>query len=102
MEMTVFARFHAREGQGESGAALMRNQLGPVRAEPGCLTIEAYRSTRDPRAVIPDVAGRPRPRLECSVVTASHMRRSLVSMVAYERTGTLFMFVPKRTHPSQT
>lgn len=80
----------------------MRNQLGPVRAEPGCLTIEAYRSTRDPRAVIPDVAGRPRPRLECSVVTASHMRRSLVSMVAYERTGTLFMFVPKRTHPSQT
>jgi quinol monooxygenase YgiN len=27
----------------------MRNQLGPVRAEAGCLAIDACRSTRDPR-----------------------------------------------------
>jgi quinol monooxygenase YgiN len=49
MELTVFARFHAREGGAEAVAALMRNQLGPVRAEPGCLAIDAFRSTRDPR-----------------------------------------------------
>jgi quinol monooxygenase YgiN len=49
MEITVFARFHAREGQEDAVAALMRNQLNPVRAEAGCLAIEAFRSTRDPR-----------------------------------------------------
>ena len=49
MELTVFTRFHAREGEAEVVAALMRNQLGPVRAEPGCLAIDAFRSTRDPR-----------------------------------------------------
>jgi quinol monooxygenase YgiN len=49
MELTVFARFHAREGQEDAVAALMRDQLGPVRAEAGCLAIEAFRSTRDPR-----------------------------------------------------
>ena len=49
MELTVFARFHAREGEAEAVAALMRNQLGPVRAEPGCLAIDAFSSTRDRR-----------------------------------------------------
>jgi quinol monooxygenase YgiN len=49
MELTVFARFHAREGEAEAVAALMHNQLDPVRAEPGCLAIDAFRSTRDPR-----------------------------------------------------
>jgi quinol monooxygenase YgiN len=49
MQLTVFARFHAREGEEDAVAALMRHQLGPVRAEPGCLAIDAFRSTRDPR-----------------------------------------------------
>lgn len=49
MELFVFARFHAREGEDAAVAALMRNQLGPVRAEPGCLAFDAFRSTRDPR-----------------------------------------------------
>jgi len=49
MELTVFARFHAREGEEGAVATLMRGQLESVRAEPGCLAIEAFRSTRDPR-----------------------------------------------------
>jgi quinol monooxygenase YgiN len=49
MELIVIARFHARAGEGDTVAALMRNQLGPVRSEPGCLAIDAFRSTRDPR-----------------------------------------------------
>jgi quinol monooxygenase YgiN len=48
MELFIFARFHARVGQHEALAALMREQLRPVRAEPGCLSIDAFRSTRDP------------------------------------------------------
>ena len=48
-ELFIFARFHAREGQEEAVAAVMREMLGPVRAEPGCMAIEVYRSTRDPR-----------------------------------------------------
>jgi quinol monooxygenase YgiN len=48
MELFVVARFHARLGQDEALAALMREQLQPVRAEPGCLKIDAFRSTRDP------------------------------------------------------
>ena len=48
MEIFVFARFHARAGQDEALAVLMREQLQPVRAEPGCLRIDAFRSTRDP------------------------------------------------------
>ena len=49
MEMCVFARFHARAGQDEALAVLLREQLQPSRAEPGCLRIDAFRSTRDPR-----------------------------------------------------
>jgi len=48
MELCIFARFHARLGQEAALAALMRAQLQPVRAEPGCLRIDAFRSTRDP------------------------------------------------------
>ena len=49
MELFIFARFHAREGLEEAVAALLREQVGPVRAEPGCLVINAYRSVRDAR-----------------------------------------------------
>lgn len=49
MEMFIFARFHAREGQDAAVAAALRDVIGPSRAEPGCLAINAFRSTRDPR-----------------------------------------------------
>jgi quinol monooxygenase YgiN len=49
VELFIFARFHAREGQEDAVEAAMRDMLGPVRAECGCVAIEAFRSTRDPR-----------------------------------------------------
>lgn len=49
MELFIFARFHAREGQEAAVAAALRDVVGPSRAEPGCLAIAAYRSVRDPR-----------------------------------------------------
>ena len=49
MELVIFARFHAREGQEEALAAALREQVGPVRAEPGCLAMAAYASVRNPR-----------------------------------------------------
>ena len=48
MDLFVIARFHARAGQDEAVAAVMREQLQPVRAEPGCPKLDAVRSTRDP------------------------------------------------------
>ncbi|HEY2444187.1 MAG TPA: putative quinol monooxygenase [Rhizomicrobium sp.] len=47
MELFIFARFHAREGEEQNVAAALRDMLGPVRAEPGCLAIDAFASTRD-------------------------------------------------------
>jgi quinol monooxygenase YgiN len=47
--LTIFARFHAREGQEDAVAAAIREVVPPSRAEAGCLEIEAYRSVRDPR-----------------------------------------------------
>ncbi len=49
MELVIFARFHAREGQEEAVAAALREQVPKARAEPGCVAIAAHRSTRDPR-----------------------------------------------------
>ena len=49
MELVIFARFHASAGQEEAVAAALREQVPAARAEPGCLAIAAYRSTRDPR-----------------------------------------------------
>ena len=49
MELTVFARLYAREGQQDALAALLVGHLGDVRATPGCLAIHDYRSIRDPR-----------------------------------------------------
>jgi quinol monooxygenase YgiN len=48
MELFIFARFHARQGQDAAVAAALREVTGPTREEPGCLAIEAYRSTSDP------------------------------------------------------
>ena len=49
MPLVVFARFHARQGNEEAVADLMRKQIVPVRAKPGCLAIESFQSTRDSR-----------------------------------------------------
>ncbi len=49
MELYIFARFHARAGQEEEVEAALRDILPPTREEPCCLSIHAFRSTRDPR-----------------------------------------------------
>lgn len=49
MELFIFARFRAREGQEAAVAAAIRDNLGPTSQEPGCLMIQAFRSIRDPR-----------------------------------------------------
>jgi quinol monooxygenase YgiN len=49
MELFIFARFHAREGEEAAVAAALRDVVVPTRAEPGCLAIDAFRSVRDPR-----------------------------------------------------
>jgi quinol monooxygenase YgiN len=49
MELFIFARFHAREGNEAAVAAALRDVVVPSRAEPGCLAINAFRSIRDPR-----------------------------------------------------
>jgi quinol monooxygenase YgiN len=49
MELFIFARFHAREGQETAVAAALREVVAPSREEPGCVAIGAYRSTREPR-----------------------------------------------------
>ena len=49
MELFIIARFHARPGnEGAVAEAILDNQA-PTRAEPGCLSIHAYRSVRDPQ-----------------------------------------------------
>ena len=49
MELFIFARFHAREGEESALGAVLRTQIRFTRREPGCLMIDAFRSTRDPR-----------------------------------------------------
>ena len=49
MELFIFARFHAREGQEAAVAAALREVVAPSRKEPGRLAIDAYRSTRESR-----------------------------------------------------
>jgi quinol monooxygenase YgiN len=49
MTLTIFARFHAAPGQAGAVAAALREVVPQTRAEPGCLGIEAYRSTVDPQ-----------------------------------------------------
>lgn len=49
MELFIFSRFHARAGNEDSVAEALRNVVIPSRQEAGCLSINAFRSTRDPR-----------------------------------------------------
>ncbi len=48
MALDTIVRFHARPGQEETIAAAMREAAPAVRAEPGCLGIDYFRSSRDP------------------------------------------------------
>ena len=48
-ELVIFARFHARPGNEGAVAEALRDNLAPSREEPGCLSIQAFRSTRDPQ-----------------------------------------------------
>ena len=48
MDLFVFARFHARPGNEEAVAATLRAVVAPTRQEPGCVSINVFRSTRDP------------------------------------------------------
>ena len=49
MELSIFARFHARKGMEAEVDEALRQQVPCVWDEAGCLEIGAYRSTRDPR-----------------------------------------------------
>ena len=45
----IFARFHAQPGREAAVADALREVIMPTRGEPGCLSVHAFRSTRDPR-----------------------------------------------------
>jgi quinol monooxygenase YgiN len=50
MELVIFARFHARDGQEAAVEAAVREVTSITRElEPGCLAIAPYRSVRDPK-----------------------------------------------------
>jgi len=49
MELFIFARFHARAGHESAAADALLDVLAPTRGEPGCLSIHAFRSSRDPQ-----------------------------------------------------
>jgi len=49
MELVIFARFHARPGNESAVEKALRDVIAPSSEEPGCLTIGAFRATRDPQ-----------------------------------------------------
>jgi quinol monooxygenase YgiN len=49
MELFIFGRFHAREGCEAAVAGALREVAGPSRAAEGCLSLQVYRSVREPR-----------------------------------------------------
>lgn len=49
MEIYIFGRFHARADNESAVADAITDVLGPTRQEPGCLSIHAFRSIRDPQ-----------------------------------------------------
>jgi len=49
MDLFIFARFHARPGQQGAASEALLEALAPTREEPGCRSIHAFRSTRDPQ-----------------------------------------------------
>jgi len=49
VEIFIFGRFHARAGLEDEVEGALREVSGPSRAEPGCLGLQVFQSTRDPR-----------------------------------------------------
>jgi quinol monooxygenase YgiN len=49
MELFIFARFRARPGNESAVEKALRDVIGPSSEEPGCLSIGAFRSSRDPQ-----------------------------------------------------
>jgi quinol monooxygenase YgiN len=49
MDLFIFGRFHARQGNEEKVAKTLLDVVAPTRAEPGCISINAFRSTADPQ-----------------------------------------------------
>ena len=49
MEQYVFVRLLARGGEERAVEEALREVLGPSRQEPGCLSFQLFRSTREPR-----------------------------------------------------
>src|SRR5208337_1244504 len=49
MDLFIFARFHAIQGQEAAVASELRDAVNRSSAEPGCLSIAAYHGVRDPR-----------------------------------------------------
>ncbi len=49
MPFFIFARFHVHEGREADAASALHDVLAPTRAEPGCLAIDAFAATRNPR-----------------------------------------------------
>ncbi len=49
MELFIFARFHAVAGNEGAVADALDAVVPPSREEAGCLSIQAFRSIRDPR-----------------------------------------------------
>jgi quinol monooxygenase YgiN len=49
MELFIFARFHAHPGHESAVEKALRDVIGPSSAEPGCSSIGAFRSIRDPQ-----------------------------------------------------
>ena len=49
MELFIFARFHARPGNEAAVAEAILEGVAPTREEPGCLSVHAFRSIRDPQ-----------------------------------------------------
>ena len=49
MELFIFGRFRARTGCETDLEDAVRGVVEPSRAEPGCLSFGAFRSTRDPQ-----------------------------------------------------
>lgn len=45
----AFVRLHAREGEEDAVEQALRDVIKPSREEPGCLSIQAFRSMRDRR-----------------------------------------------------
>jgi quinol monooxygenase YgiN len=49
VELCIFARFHAQAGKENEVEAAIRAVVAPTSKEAGCLSIHAFRSTRDAR-----------------------------------------------------